>query len=319
MNSSWTTELEKSNILADRVWPIDSGRPELTMLKSHILNEGTINVAHVKSLYGRTGRLSFSRITQAQFYNNDPVLHRHIRQLAKSCGSPRCRTVKSKIGYTTIFDGTTSRALLLIHTPPGRKSDQRFGLDAGVTGSRRLWMYHFCSTLIEEGYCTLLFRKSKRLAMEVGYFRGVDITNVTASGASRLKFGTRTVIGKLPAEFARIVRETPPPLMAQEIEHLRKLHSGTVDPQVWPGPHPYEVRKCLRGGKLIASWRFATSRYELLKILSGYFNVSIPSRKRRYIQEAYAIYKSLRTRRLCKRDRTRLVRHRDRWTRQLRS
>lgn len=314
------SELEKSNILADRVWPIDLGRPELTMLKSHILNEGTLNVGDVKSLYAPTGKLSLSRITQAQFYNNDPVLHRHIRHLAKSCGSRTCRTVKSRIGYTTILDGTTSRALLRIRTPAGRRSDQRFGLDVEVTNCMRLWMYHFCSTLIEEGYCSLLPRKQGRLAMEVGYFRGVDITNVTpASQVRRLKSGIRTVIGELPAELLRIVRETPPLLTVQEMEHLRKLHSGTVDPEMWPNPRPYEVRRCLRGGRLIASWRFATSRYELLKILSTYFSVSIPSRKRRYMQEAYRIYRSLRSRRLTKRHRTRLLTYRDRWTRQLRS
>lgn len=313
------SELEKSSILADRVWPIDLGRPEFRMLKSHILNEGTLNVGHVKSLYAPTGKLSVSRTVQAQYYNNDPSLHRHIRQLAKSCGSPTCRTVRSRIGYTSILDGTTSRALLRIHTPLGRKSDQKFGLDAEVAGSRRLWMYHFCATLVEEGYCSLLLRKSKRLAMEVGYFRGVDITNVTSSTLGRLKSGIRTVVGKLPVDLLRIVRETPPLLMVQEIEHLRKLHSRTVDPDVWPNPHPYEVRRCLRGGRLIAGWRFVTSRYELLKILSGYFNVSIPSRKRRHMQEAYTIYRSLRTRRLSKPDWIRLATYRDRWTRQLRS
>lgn len=312
------SRLEKSAVLTDRTWPIDLGRPELTMLKSHILNEGTLNIGYVKSLYAPTGKISLSRITQGQFYNNDPLLHRHIRQLARSCGSPACRTVKCKIGYATILDGTTSRALVRIRTPIGRKSNQAFSLDADVINRRRLWRYHFCSTLIEEGYCSLLLRQSGRIAMEIGYFRGIDITDVIPGSTVRsLRCGSRTVIGDLPAEFLRVVRETPPPLMVQETDRLRVLHSRTVDPELWPKPHPYEVRRCLDGDRLIASWRFATSRYELIKILSGYFDVSIPSRKRRHMQEAYRIYRSSRTRRLSKSDWILLMKRLDRWTHQL--
>jgi len=73
------SRFEKSAVLTDRMWPIDLGRPELTMLKSHILNEGTLNSRYVKSLYVPTGKISVSRTTQAQFYNNDRLLHRHIR------------------------------------------------------------------------------------------------------------------------------------------------------------------------------------------------------------------------------------------------
>ena len=312
------SRLEKSGVLTDRMWPIDLGRPELTMLKSHILNEGTLNSRYVKSLYVPTRKISVSRATQAQFYNNDRLLHRHIRQLAKSCGSPKCRTVKSKIGYTTILDGTTSRALVRIRTPMGRRSNQSFSLDPSVTNCRRLWMYHFCSTLIEEGYCSLPLRKSGRLAMEIGYFRGIDITDVVpASTVRSLACGSRTVIGDLPAELLRVVRETPPPLMAQEIDCLRMLHSRAVNPGLWPKPHPYEVRRCLDGDRLIASWRFVTSRYELITILSAYLEVSIPSWKRRYMQEAYRVYRNSCTKRLARPDWRRLLKRLDRRTRRL--
>jgi len=179
-------------------------------------------------------------------------------------------------------------------------------------------MYHFCSTLIEEGYCSLLLRKSGRLAMEIGYFRGIDITDVVpASTVRSLVSGIRTVIGDLPAELLRVVRETPPPLMVQETDRLRMLHSRTVDPELWPKPHPYEVRRCLDGDRLIASWKFATSRYELITILSAYLDVSVPSRKRRYMQEAYRVYRNSRTKRLTEPDWRRLLKRLDRWTRRL--
>ncbi len=293
------SQLESLRVLADRDWPIDLLRPELRMLKSHILNEGTLNNAIVKSVYAPTGRVSFSRRTQAQYYNNDPALHAQIRRLAHVCGSSGCTTTKSRIGYCTVLDATTSRALMRIGVPPGRRSDQRVSLDRRVTTQKHLWRYHFATTLIEEGYCNLRLAPSRRLILEVGYYRGIDVTDVIdRSTVRKLRPGVRTVIGKVPEIVQQIIRDNPPLLMSQEITRLRRLHPQLRGAYDWPDPHPYEVRRCLRGDKVIASWRFVTSRRVLVRILSSYFNVSISSSKRRHMHECYRIYQKYQGRKL---------------------
>jgi len=291
-------KLEALGVLVDRDWPINLLRPELIMLKTHILNEGTLNDSVVKTFYAPTGKASFSRRVQAQYYNNDIALPRQIQRLAEICHCTSYRMSKCKNGYCTVLDATTSRVLMKIGVPPGRRSAQRVRLDRNVSSQKYLWRYHFAATLIEEGSCSLRLARSKRLFLELGYYRGVDITTALDSSVCRkLRPGVRTVIGTLPGTVQETVRRRPPLLMSQEINHLRKLHPQPGGLRDWPRPRPYEVRRC-RSGKVIASWRFAASCRPLVHILFSYLNVQISSSKRRRMQNSFRIYEKHKERKL---------------------
>lgn len=283
-------DIEKKGIILNpRIFPIDMSSNAFIKLKSHVFNEGRI--AFRKRSVGRLG-----------YSNQDPVLLRYFTDLVRELGGDIRREPRFA-RYVLLVEANPvlARALDASGLPFGRKTRTDPPLDPLIRPNSRLFRYHIQATLAEEGWCSLIIAKGRRIQFVIAWGRSVDITDkLTGEQIEYLRQIAQTrrkrkiPIGSI--EDTVLLREislNAPQSFGQELTLLALSHKNIQ----WPEGLPTKVHISKKGW-VTTFWEIHFNSPELIDFIHDEYGMLPSTWKSKRFENLYDVYVKYRGKKL---------------------
>ena len=284
-------ELEEQNIFTDRTWPIPLKTPEMAMLASHAVNDGSL-----KRISLGNGKFGPIWDYQLHYSNEDPVLHWYFKQQVEAVGGTVGLLYPGKGEIDSRADATTARALHESGIPFSPKIINQTELPKIVWKNPQVRKYHFSTTLADEGSVSLGLHKKDGLAkLAILWYRARDVTHkVPRYILEKYPSSQFISVGKIDHDVKELLSETMPRLLAQEFDLLCHTHPEIA----WPQPRLDGIYKRKRDGGFSVRWSFKVEGAAAVDILHSKYGMLPGTWKARRFDALYEVYTQLRGTRL---------------------
>lgn len=273
--------LEEQKVFLDRKFPIPTSTRELAKLKTHVLNEGTMNYRRGKS-------------SEMSYANKDPaLLHYFITRLKQVGGHEGGLPTPAARVMRVSGDALTARLLNASGLPYGSKTKVNPALDPLVFTDPETRRYHVQATLTEEGWISLRVNRNRNIQMEVGWNRSTDITDrlTEEQRNALLKFRGETIfMGDIDSrETLTTILSHPHETLAQEKMAIVQSHSDEIPGDTWPQLRIKGIHVSKKG-RVTVSWSFQTRRPILVELLCERYGMLPGTWKAERAEKLYRIY-----------------------------
>jgi len=281
-------DIEKKGIILNpRIFPIDMSSKEFIKLKSHVLNEGRIAFR-----WRSVGRLGYS--------NQDPVLLRYFTDLVRGLGGDIHREPRFA-RYVLLVEANPAlaRALDASGLSYGRKTRTDPPLDPLIKPNSSLFRYHIQATLTEEGWCSLIIAKGRRIQFVIAWGRSVDITDKLADEQIEYLRQIAQTRRKIPigsiedTDLLREISLNTPRSLGQELTILALSHKN----KQWPEGLPTKVH-ISKKGRITVFWEIHFNTPELIDLIHDKYGMLPSTWKSRRFENLYDVYVKYRGKKL---------------------